>query len=307
MDDVTYPLIITGMHRSGTSLLTRLLFRLGLHVGCDCRTELLESRWFREQNMRIFNQASATWYRPGSMPPLLDDPELCATLVAELRAACSAKATRGYLGAERHRTSGSLADQSQPWGWKDPRNTFTLPLWLRVFPQARIITIYRNGVDVASSLRARAQKQARHRRTWRGRLRRLLRLLPKRHFTSLDDTRALRTEMSLDDAFSLWADYVAMNLNTVAALAPTQVCELSYEALLTKPMELLPGVAKFAGLPVDEASLAAAAADIRRDRACAFINDPELLQFYRQHADHPLMLQLGYGNLTAEDPSASSV
>ena len=26
-----------------------------------------------------------------------------------------------------------------PWGWKDPRNSITLPLWLRLYPEAKII------------------------------------------------------------------------------------------------------------------------------------------------------------------------
>jgi hypothetical protein len=45
-----------------------------------------------------------------------------------------------------------------PWGWKDPRSTFTLPLWLCLFPNAKIINIKRHGVDVAQSLRVRGWK-----------------------------------------------------------------------------------------------------------------------------------------------------
>ncbi len=30
------------------------------------------------------------------------------------------------------------------WGWKDPRNTFTLPMWLSIFPKARVLHVLRN-------------------------------------------------------------------------------------------------------------------------------------------------------------------
>ncbi len=37
------------------------------------------------------------------------------------------------------------------WGWKDPRNTITLPFWLKYFPDMKVIHIYRNGIDVVQS------------------------------------------------------------------------------------------------------------------------------------------------------------
>ena len=108
--------------------------------------------------------------------------------------------------------------------------------------------------------------------------------------------------MSLDCAFSLWADYVEVNLKTADGLAPRLVHTLSYEELLEKPMEVLPAVAQFAGLQADEAKLTSVVRDVRRDRGCAFTNDPELVEFYRRCVDHPLMLRLGYGNLVPGAP-----
>src|SRR5262249_51761949 len=49
----------------------------------------------------------------------------------------------------------SITNMKQPWGWKDPRNTYTLPIWLDVFPHAKVVHVYRHGVDVAHSLRVR--------------------------------------------------------------------------------------------------------------------------------------------------------
>ncbi len=43
------------------------------------------------------------------------------------------------------------------WGWKDPRNTFTLPMWLKVFPNAKVIHVLRDKESVARSLMKRNQ------------------------------------------------------------------------------------------------------------------------------------------------------
>jgi len=41
------------------------------------------------------------------------------------------------------------------WGWKDPRNTFTLPMWLDLFPKAKVIHLIRDREEVAQSLKKR--------------------------------------------------------------------------------------------------------------------------------------------------------
>lgn len=44
------------------------------------------------------------------------------------------------------------------WGFKDPRTTFTLSTWLRIFPSARIVHVVRHGGDVAKSMVSRNHK-----------------------------------------------------------------------------------------------------------------------------------------------------
>jgi len=43
----------------------------------------------------------------------------------------------------------------EPWGWKDPRNCLTLPLWRSVVPDLKVLICVRNPLAVAESLRAR--------------------------------------------------------------------------------------------------------------------------------------------------------
>jgi hypothetical protein len=41
------------------------------------------------------------------------------------------------------------------WGWKDPRNSLTLPFWQRLIPGLRAVMIVRSPLEVASSLTVR--------------------------------------------------------------------------------------------------------------------------------------------------------
>jgi len=41
------------------------------------------------------------------------------------------------------------------WGWKDPRNSLTLPFWRRIVPELKVVVCLRNPLEVAHSLRKR--------------------------------------------------------------------------------------------------------------------------------------------------------
>ena len=73
------PVIIIGMHRSGTSLLTRTLRELGFFMGADTgRND--ESAYFNAINTWLFRQASATWDQPEGMANLLGDEQVMSLL-----------------------------------------------------------------------------------------------------------------------------------------------------------------------------------------------------------------------------------
>ena len=59
--------------------------------------------------------------------------------------------------------------QGRPhWGWKDPRNTFTLPFWLDLMPDLKIVVCLRHPLEVHRSLQVRRHSpHARGLRLWR--------------------------------------------------------------------------------------------------------------------------------------------
>ena len=274
------PVILIGMHRSGTSLLCRLLEGLGLFVGRDLEHNH-ESLFFQHINRWSLRQASARWDNPGMVDALLASDKLCDLVTEAIDGRLHGLGARRYLGWRRflaHR--GIDARLAFAWGWKDPRNTYTLPLWLRLFPAARVITIERHGVDVAASLRARAERQSQAAIARYRRFKPLERLRPKRGGFAAS-VRCLTLAGGLD----LWEEYVVRARAHAASLGPGRCLSLHYEDLLRDPVPTLAKAAEFAGLEASGDRLRALTAGIDANRAFAYRADEELATFAARHRD----------------------
>src|SRR5262245_13685696 len=127
------------MHGSGTSLLASLLAAGGLCLGADA--DHGENAFFREEIAGLVLGREGRW---AELP--LPTPEEVLAFIPTARARIEA----GWLA--RYRALGY--DGSGPWGFKDPRSCLLLPLYLAVFPGARVLHIVRDADDVAASLAA---------------------------------------------------------------------------------------------------------------------------------------------------------
>ena len=63
-----------------------------------------------------------------------------------------------YFGWTSIIKRGSFFQIESPWGWKDPRNTFTASIWKEVFPDLKEVYIIRHPIDIAESLFKRQRK-----------------------------------------------------------------------------------------------------------------------------------------------------
>gem|GEM_PF-3167133 len=139
------PVIILGMHRSGTSFLASHLARRGLHLGED----LLEAREGNKRGHFESMEVMRTHFElldeafPGrrelfgefsSFVP--EPPEVDFTEAHHSRAASAVNS----LGVDG------------PWGWKDPRTCLFADLWLDTVPEARLLCIYRHPLEIHDSL-----------------------------------------------------------------------------------------------------------------------------------------------------------
>ena len=139
------PICIAGMHRSGTSMVTRLLQVCGLFLGPEEElgfdTNNGEPHWenvrFVVLNDKILNRLGGSWDNP---------PKLVAgwehTREVEPLRSQAKKLIKRFRG-------------QQYWGWKDPRNSLTLPFWRRIVPDLRLVVCLRNPLEVSHSLRVR--------------------------------------------------------------------------------------------------------------------------------------------------------
>lgn len=139
---------VVGMHRSGTSMVGRMLEAGGVGFGTkeelagpgeDNRHGFWEHQGLREINEALLERRGGDWRSPPSAADLrLDDADL-----EDLR-----DRAREQLAA--------LAVTAPLWGWKDPRTSLLLPFWLPLLPAPPLaIFCLRHPSDVAASLTRR--------------------------------------------------------------------------------------------------------------------------------------------------------
>lgn len=134
-------LVITGMHRSGTSLISQWLYKCGLHIGddfygadignADGHFEDIDFLSAHMQALMEMGISSDGWtYKP---------------------IGCPGKVLLGKLVARKQ--------QRSQWGWKDPRTCLFLGTYRELLPAAKYIVILRDYQSVVSSLISRQYKR----------------------------------------------------------------------------------------------------------------------------------------------------
>jgi len=143
------PICITGMHRSGTSMVARLLNLCGLYLGPqekmmppkpDNPKGFWENIDFAALNESILLHLGGRWNSP---PPVIRDGwELDPMLIP--------------LSNTARDMAREFTDH-ESWGWKDPRTSLTLPFWNHLLPNLKLVICLRNPLAVAHSLQKRNQ------------------------------------------------------------------------------------------------------------------------------------------------------
>lgn len=145
-DQLPRPVIIIGMHRSGSSMLSRLLNRSGIFMGLF-QEHNAEALRFLKINRLLLKEQGGDWLDPVEVHSTEQNFPTNDSLYRE----------HFKLGIESQWYRRWL--YNYPWGWKDPRNTFTLGYWLNRFPEAKVVHIHRDGRQVAMSLFRRNQRE----------------------------------------------------------------------------------------------------------------------------------------------------
>jgi hypothetical protein len=268
------PVIIIGMHRSGTSMISRMIEALGLFQGIE-KDPNNEAHLFMEINDWLLRLSGGAWDYPGPFGLLLGNASVRADAVEFIRHHLASQDAISFFGRSIDTDSITPATVHVPWGWKDPRNTFTLPLWLDIFPNARVIHILRHGVDVAESLRARNEKVLSEAPPSPDK-EQIIRQSPLFWlWPSFVDT--LRCS-SLEGGFTLWEEYLCEARAHVQFLNDRAI-EFKYEDFLAKPAKTLRELAEFCGLHANRHAIARIAEGANKTRGYAYRDNPVLKRF----------------------------
>lgn len=139
------PVALVGMHRSGTSMVAKVLHRAGLNLGPESALMppaeenpegFFEHLEFVRLNDEILNAAGAGWDCPPASNFDWESSEL------------------DWLRERARALADTLSDRV-PWGWKDPRTTLSLPFWESVLGPLSVIAVVRNPLEVVTSLHRR--------------------------------------------------------------------------------------------------------------------------------------------------------
>ena len=130
-------IIVTGMHRSGTSLTASLLQSAGINFGdrLMAATEANPVGYFEDWDfvelhaaiLRSQGMADEGWTKDNKI-------KVQQQYLAPAKALISARSDRSI------------------WGWKDPRTTLFLDFWSRLIPDAKYLFVYRSPWEVIDSL-----------------------------------------------------------------------------------------------------------------------------------------------------------
>ena len=141
------PVVVVGMHRSGTSLTASILGSSGLHLGeslVPAGHGNAEGHFEDLEFVHLHRAAlEAHGHDPEGWDPVVLDA-MSEVLETKARALIDARSSRPL------------------WGWKDPRTALFLPFWERLLPEARFVFVYRNPWEVIDSLYRRGDDRFRH-------------------------------------------------------------------------------------------------------------------------------------------------
>ncbi len=138
--------IVLGMHRSGTSVLARLLNMMGIYFGPEgvatrANQENPKGFWerrdVRQVNDRLLQAAGADWDKVGSFAIEKIPQQALEKIQPEMRSI--------LLDLDAHR----------PWFIKEPRLCLLFPVWQPLLEMPICIHIHRHPLEVALSLRER--------------------------------------------------------------------------------------------------------------------------------------------------------
>ncbi|WP_147314085.1 hypothetical protein [Deminuibacter soli] len=136
--------IVTGMHRSFTSLVTQWLYKCGLHVGDNLLGANTGNDDGHFEDLDFLQAHEALLQQRGLDISGITDHSISTLTPGEL-------ATLQAMVTDKN-------NAHEQWGWKEPRTCLFLDAYKQIIPDAFYLVVYRGYADVVSSLINRLHK-----------------------------------------------------------------------------------------------------------------------------------------------------
>jgi len=258
-------------------MLTRLLEKAGLFVGNDL-SQYHESYFFYQLNNLLLNQLGGRWDNPPDFDYLFNNELELNINLDYFHDMLNSVRFRNYVGLKHYLLNGGINEIDFKWGWKDPQNTITLPFWLEIFPNAKLVYIERHGVDVAKSLKKRNDDTLENGIAKYQKYKQLYPFRPKTGGFSF----SLRCG-TLQGGLDLWNEYRAAAKVNLALQENALVHLIKYEDLLSNPHEVLTDLFQFLNLDFDQNLVEKLSANLNVSRCFAYRKNEELSEFAKKN------------------------
>ena len=202
-------IIILGMHRSGTSLVSSMIHTMGVPMGAS----LLESDdlnphgyWedneIKEVNQVFLEKLGGDWNK------FITHKEILVGMPSFLNRMKAIADDRG--GDDLSKAN---------WGFKDPRTCLTVWAWAKVIPNARYVVVHRTKKAVLQSLNKTGRKGPWNRlyRHYWGHIRTFIELNPDTRFYHISYDDLLDEQLRIPATMGL-AEFIGMAGQTRAGL-----------------------------------------------------------------------------------------
>jgi hypothetical protein len=157
------PLVIAGMHRSGTSLVANWLASCGLELGDQLVVADFSNVGGHYEDRAFLDLHRDILATNDTDHLITDDRPLSVSPAQRARAEQIVTA----------RVANKANEAANQWGWKEPRTTVLLDFWQSLLPDMKVLVVYRHYAQVADSMLRRDLNRRRSKPNWPRKARRL--------------------------------------------------------------------------------------------------------------------------------------
>ena len=278
------PILISGMHRSGTSMVTKILNRCGLDIGNKLDSNS-ESIFFQRINIWMMSLVGSSWDSPKKFDKIND--EIKIDIVSQLQKLIQSRTNSLYFGWANILKKGTFENIETPWGWKDPRNTFTQDIWREVFPDLKVVNIIRHPIDVSASLMKRQAEEIQSDIKRKKRVSSVLKALLSISHSNYNSSMLLNSHEDCHNLIDVYYDQML-------TYESSNTLTIKFEDILTNPEIEIMYILNHCGLDIGSKQLNEMVKGIDGSRKYAYKNDGSLINLESSFRD--LIYKMGYKN-----------